>query len=51
MGPNTSAYHSCAAQLNGKMYVFGGEGSDYNKQVTLLYYILVQLKPTFKINI
>ena len=32
MGPNTSAYLSCAANLNGEMFVFGGDGS-YEKQV------------------
>ena len=35
MGPNTSAYKSCSANLNGETFVFGGfEG--YNKQVTNL---------------
>ena len=33
MGPNTSAYYSCSAKLNGEMYVFGGDDG-YNKQVT-----------------
>ena len=33
MGPNTSAYISCSAKLNGEMFVFGGRGSSYNKQV------------------
>ena len=32
MGPNTSAYYSCSAKLNGEMYVFGGDDG-YNKQV------------------
>ena len=31
MGPNTSANGSCAAQLNGEMFVFGGSAN--NKQV------------------
>ena len=34
MGPNTRALRSCAAKLNGEMFVFGGIGSDYTKQVT-----------------
>ena len=25
MGPNTGAYFSCSATLNGEMFVFGGE--------------------------
>ena len=33
MGPNTSAYRGCSAKLNGEMFVFGGDGSKYNKQV------------------
>ena len=35
MGPNTSAYQSCSAQLNGEMYVFGGDDG-YYKQVVLI---------------
>ena len=33
MGPNTIAYCSCSAKLNGEMFVFGGLGSTYYKQV------------------
>ena len=33
MGPNTSSYHSCAAKLNGEMFIFGGNGAGQNKQV------------------
>ena len=33
MGPNTSAYCSCSATLNGELFVFGGTGSSQNKQV------------------
>ena len=33
MGPDTSAYKSCSAKLNGELFVFGGEGSSKNKQV------------------
>ena len=33
IGSNTSAYRSCAATLNGEMYVFGGAGVEFNKQV------------------
>ena len=33
MGPNTSAYLSCSAKLNGEMFVFGGSGSSRNTQV------------------
>ena len=33
MGPNTSAYYSCAATLNDELFVFGGTGSSQNKQV------------------
>ena len=42
MGPNTSVYYSCAAKLNGEMFVFGGTGSDYNKQVPYFYCNLFQ---------
>ena len=33
MGPDTDAYNSCSATLNGELFVFGGLGSSYNKQV------------------
>ena len=33
MGPDTSAYHSCSATLNGELFVFGGSETSYNKQV------------------
>ena len=33
MGPNTSAYFSCSAILNGELFVFGGNGSSQEKQV------------------
>ena len=33
MGPNTSAYCSCSATLNGELFVFGGTGTSQNKQV------------------
>ena len=33
MGPDTSAYQSCSAKLNGELFVFGGNGSSQNKQV------------------
>ena len=33
MGPNTIAVYACSAKLNGEMFVFGGRGSSYNKQV------------------
>ena len=36
MGPDTSAYHSCSATLNGELFVFGGSGSN-QKQVNFLY--------------
>ena len=46
MGPNTSAYGSCSATLNGEMFVFGGSDGGQQKQVTfplvkysLLYFI------------
>ena len=39
MGPNTSAYLSCAARLNGELFVFGGSGSSNEKQVTFLKYL------------
>ena len=31
--PETSAYKSCSAMLNGELFVFGGSGTKYNKQV------------------
>ena len=34
MGPNTSAVFACSAKLNGEMFVFGGRGSSYNKQIS-----------------
>ena len=44
MGPNTSAYGSCSAQLNGEMFIFGGSDydgndwtADYDKQVKNRY--------------
>ena len=33
LGPNSRVYRSCAATLNGEMYVFGGAGVEFNKQV------------------
>ena len=36
MGPNTSAYCSCAATLNGELFVFGGDGSSNEKQVIFI---------------
>ena len=33
MGPNTSSHDSCAAKLNGEMFIFGGNGTGQNKQV------------------
>ena len=36
IGPNTSAYYSCSAKLDGEMYVFGGDDG-YNKQVNYLF--------------
>ena len=47
MGSNTIAYLSCAAQLNGEMFVFGGSESDEIKQVRLLQVtmiILIEIK-------
>ena len=39
MGPNTSAYESCSATLNGQHFVFGGtEESSQKKQVFLKSY-------------
>ena len=35
MGPDTSAYHSCSATLNGELFVFGGLGGQ-EKQVIFL---------------
>ena len=35
MGPNTSAYYSCSAKLNGEMFVFGGYGA--NTQVKRIH--------------
>ena len=32
MGPDTSAFYSCSATLNGELFVFGGIGSQ-DKQV------------------
>jgi len=36
MGPDTSAYQSCSAKLNGELFVFGGGGTStrwkYSKQ-------------------
>ena len=32
MGPNTDAYHSCSATLNGEMFLYGGYDS-FTKQV------------------
>ena len=37
MGPNTSAYYSCSAKLNGAMFVFGGSGSSQNTQVKSIH--------------
>ena len=37
MGPDTSAYYSCSATLNGELFVFGGSGRSQNKQVNFLY--------------
>ena len=34
MGPNTDAYYSCSAKLNGEMFVFGGNSQQ--SQVFLL---------------
>ena len=36
MGPDTVAEFSCSATLNGELFVFGGSGSRYNKQVIFL---------------
>ena len=38
MGPNTSAFNSCAARLNGELFVLGGFDSN-EKQVTFLKYV------------
>ena len=35
MGPNTDAYESCSAKLNGEMFVFGG--NTQKTQVLLLF--------------
>ena len=36
MGPDTSAYGSCSAKLNGELFVFGGNDSSQAKQVIFL---------------
>ena len=36
IGPDTTAYESCSAMLNGELFVFGGSGSSQNKQVIFL---------------
>ena len=42
MGPGASADGSCAAELNGEMFVFGG--NENNKQVLYSYSKLFQWK-------
>ena len=37
IGPDTTAYESCSAMLNGELFVFGGSGSSQNKQVIFIY--------------
>ena len=32
-GQNARVYRSCSATLNGEMYVFGGAGVEFNRQV------------------
>ena len=45
MGPNTDAYCSCSAKINGEMFVFGGYDSNYNKQVIrILQQIMIYKK-------
>ena len=44
MGPNTSAYMSCSAKLNGEMFVFGGSGSSQNTQVESIHTKKTSLK-------
>ena len=36
MGLDTDVLFSCSASLNGELFVFGGSGSSYNKQVIFL---------------
>ena len=35
MGPDTGVRSSCSAKLNGELFVFGGSGSNNNKQVVV----------------
>ena len=54
MGPNTSAYRSCAAKLNGEMFVFGGgsgDGSDYIKQVLNFLFQPFSIQSTLKFRL
>ena len=48
MGPNTSADGSCAAQLNGEMFVFGG--TETNKQVPYSYNKLFRVRQHLKLR-
>ena len=50
MGPDTSAYYSCSATLNGELFVFGGEGSGQNKQVIFLYQKPIRSNSSIKIS-
>ena len=37
MGKDTTVYKSCSAVLNGELFVFGGDGEKYNRQVEQSY--------------
>ena len=49
MGPNASADGSCAAQLNGEMFVFGGNQN--NKQVAYSYNDLFHVSQHLKLRL
>ena len=49
MGPNTSAYYSCAVKLNGELFVFGGKESN-EKQVIFQNRKRSLKKNSFKIS-
>ena len=40
MDDDTEVIYSCSAQLNGELFVFGGNNGDKRKQVDLLNYYL-----------
>ena len=51
MGPNTSVYNSCAAKLNGEMFVFGGMGSSMEKQVKFCQNFVLVYSDIFSKNL